>query len=355
MIRRMEINFHVSGRKSIDWTHFFGTVSITLKFKMDFLTVRFVFGMRRGHLQQGSFIASKVGVSRMRIFSVILLVGSLILMIGVAFNYKNKKRQFNIANSEKMVAIHFWDVLPVPVLERNKIINESLKAFDLFIRSNSIAEKSAATSDSLNNISKMTPYYSTHPMEVVTGKPGLRSLALLSVDGHPFFVLTLEMADGSATPDVMELVFAKDEEGQWKLDWPQFVRYQEVPWKAFTSGDGPDEAEFRLWVSRESALDSDSEYCLKFYEPSRNGISELGIACPNVMVPKDSIMGKDIYRMLRINELQPEGYKNVFALNPGKGYMRIRAVLTKKQNAETNAWTYSLKKIVGEGWFSFPE
>lgn len=300
------------------------------------------------------FTSPRPGLSRMRVLSIILLVGSLILMIGVGFNYKNK-RQLSIANAAKVADIHFWNVLPVPVLERNKIINDAMKSFDMFVRSNSVAEKAMATSDSLNNISKMTAYYNDHPMEVVTGKPALRSLAMLDVGGKQFFTLMLEMSNASELPEVLELVFAKDEEGEWKLDWPQFARYQTIPWKAFVAGDGPNEGEFRLLVSRESALDTQDEYCLKFYEPSRNGLAELGIACPNVMVDKGSPLGKEIYKMLRINELQPDGYKGIFALNPGKGYMRIRAVLSKNQNPETKQWTYSLKKIIGEGWFGAAE
>lgn len=288
----------------------------------------------------------------MRIFSVILLAGAFLLMVGVAFNYQNRQKQMRAVNAAQLTDIHFWELLPVPVLERNRMINESLKSLDSFIRSVSIADKATATSSPLDNIGKMTSYYNSNAMEVLPGRPSLQALALLNVDGRNFFVLTVSMAGDGGRSEIWEVVFTKNEEGEWMLDWPQFVRYQGATWKDFVSGDGPDEAEFRLWVSRESALDSEDEYCLKFYEPAKNGRSELGISCPDVMVRKDSKLGKEIYRMLKINELQPEAYKNVFSLNPGKGYMRIRAVLAKKQNPETKKWAYSLKKIIGEGWFS---
>ncbi len=42
-----------------------------------------------------------------------------------------------------------------------------------------------------------------------------------------------------------EIVF-RQEQGIWKIDWKQFVRYSEAVWEDFVAGGGESEAEFRL-------------------------------------------------------------------------------------------------------------
>ncbi|MEG0025338.1 MAG: hypothetical protein RR719_08360 [Akkermansia sp.] len=292
-------------------------------------------------------IAPRLGFSRLRVFSIILFLCSIVLLVGVTLGYSNKKKQKIRQDVTAFNEIHFWELRSIPALDRQNLLKQSLATIDQFMRETSVGGKAGCVINAVDNISGMTEYYSKHKNELFPGKPELNSISMIEVDGTQVFVVIL----GFEGEEKWEFTFVRDDVGEWKIDWMQFVRYQSTQWDRFVSGDGPDQGMFRLWVKHDQALDDEKNYCLQFSEPSVNGRSDIGVSCPNIMVPKQSKLGKDIYRMFKINELQNVVYRRVLPLSPSPTHMRVRVILSKKNLPASAGWEYHLDQIVGEGWF----
>lgn len=86
----------------------------------------------------------------------------------------------------------------------------------------------------------------------------------INVEGASQLLLRWKSTDGKR----FESVF-RQQDHEWRLDWPHFVRYSEVSLRSFLEGEGPGTAEFRLLVRERLANERrfSPQMGVVFYEP----------------------------------------------------------------------------------------
>lgn len=294
------------------------------------------------------------GFTKMGVVALVVCILSFLVMLGVGCYYYLKSKEITTRISQHAKQgerLYFWEYSPIPIIETQDYAREAMMSLEAFMRAGNIAEKAAAVSNGYGNIGKMTTYYMDHPFEIIPRSPALTKIGMLKVHGRDCLMIIVNFKNKTH----WELNFYRDSDNKWKLDWPAFVRYQSTNWERFIHGpeNFPDGAEFRVWVMRERAEEDNNNYAIRFIEPPSNGSSRRGVVSPPVLVEKNSMIGKKLYRYLRINELQAPSYK-VLSGNDDDNYMRVRAIITKEDAVGLPKKVFKLKDIVSEGWYDDP-
>lgn len=161
----------------------------------------------------------------------------------------------------------------------------------------------------------------------------------------------IEVHWNQSSGGVYETVFRQDN-GEWKLDWLNFVRFSEIPWPLFLAGSDDSTGEFRLLAIKRGAKDRDSENIrLVFHSPRLGNPKDIGQGSPEFSIPLDSDHG----RMLEAAFSEREAGRNPFGvaktnLDP-EGSIRVRVQIERKQ-LPNNTKEYQLKKIIACHWYS---
>lgn len=296
------------------------------------------------------------GFSTMNIVALVLCIISFGVMVASAFYFRAKNREYKIhvAQQQAMQAdkLHFWEYKPVPVIEAQEYAREAMQSVEAFIRAQDVGGKAAATYNGYENVGRMNEYYSRHINEIIPREPALEKMGMLNVHGRDCLMIVVRFKNKTH----WELSFFRDAtEGRWKLDWPAFVRYQDIDWTQFVHGPDnvPDGARFRVWAMRDKTEENEDHYAVRFIGPTANGSSKQGVISPAVLVEKNSELGKEFYKYFRINELQNPVHR-VLSAGDDKNYMRLRVVLSKDDSEDKTRKIFKLKKIIGEGWYSTP-
>lgn len=151
-----------------------------------------------------------------------------------------------------------------------------------------------------------------------------------------------------------ETVF-RQESGEWRLDWLNFVRYSETPWPLFLAGGGNDSGEFRLLASKRGAKDSNSDNIrLQFHSPRLGNPKDIGQSSPEFTVPRDSENG----RLLEAAFAEREAGRNPFGVTKPnidpEGSIRVRVQIERKE-LPNNVKEFQLKKVIACHWYSDDE
>jgi len=137
---------------------------------------------------------------------------------------------------------------------------------------------------------KMARYYQLNPLGYVDPQTvkGTK-VGVIQLPGRRAIEARWESTDGRKIDSVFF-----EEGGEWKLDWEQYVRYSEHPWNLFLAGDGPEEAEFRLFA-RERLAEQRSEVSklnIVLHAPRFGYPSDAEDASPEFLIDQDSPQGK---------------------------------------------------------------
>lgn len=136
-----------------------------------------------------------------------------------------------------------------------------------------------------------------------------------------------------------EAVFRNEAEG-WKLDWPHFRRYCEMPWQQFLDGLGANEAEFRLLAR----LASDSKGGRHREQRMELVLSAPEWGQPNLFTAESSVFHVDPKSeeglLLAAAFDLREDDKTIFGreLEPfdGDGLVRVRVKISREKIGEKN-------------------
>lgn len=317
----------------------------------------------------------KAGFAMGRILSVIFFVVALGLFFGGFFFWLQKHQASRGAESaaricatpevlsgelkatlKDKVDYSFWPPHHVPLVERQDLLRDCLAVAQKYLNAPDVIQKSSFVWNSLRSLPLMVRHYAVAPSEALASKPtGPKGLTVLEVEGQPCVQLLIGF---EKTPD-MEFCFFKDEQdGSWKLDWQQFVRYQPVNWEDFVRGKGEDIAEFRVWMIRDRMSENKDDYAFKLVAPGMNGTDERSIARPMVYVPRNSEMGKRLFMLFKINEEMVHSPYRVLNANDGLDMLRVRILLSRsKEPSRKGEYSFTLVRLLGEGWYglTFPE
>lgn len=137
---------------------------------------------------------------------------------------------------------------------------------------------------------------------------------------------------------LIDAVFRREDD-QWLLDWHQFARFSEFPWGLFLSGEGPEEAEFRLLVrqrqTRQTLDYGERPMSLVFHAPRFGRPDEPGPSSPIFELEWES----DSARMLMAGFHQAREGRRPFRsvlpnVEPDDEMMRVRVVIRRIDDEE---------------------
>lgn len=143
-----------------------------------------------------------------------------------------------------------------------------------------------------------------------------------------------------------------EQNGEWRLDWEQFVRFSETPWALFLAGSGPESAEFRL-LARERLSEerkNETTISLVLYAPRIGYPSETGYQSPEFLIPRDSHDGRILEAAFQRSKSggQPFDVK-MPNVNP-EGIVRVRAKVRRIQHELDRH--FELEQIVVAHWYA---
>lgn len=210
--------------------------------------------------------------------------------------------------------------------------------------------------------------FTLNPLETL-GKMSRTSNVIFNLDeelslGWKMF-RPIETSDGELIESVwsidgerrVEAVFQKNDEGEWKLDWDQMVRYSTEPWGIFVTGGGSDSGEFRLFVRRRAALSGGQGDAsrLIFFGTSPWDPSKLGPRSPEVEVDPNSESGQ---RLRKAFALLDDG-KTVFGSGlrdeDPLGMIRVRVKLHWGPEDENGERELRLDEVLACHWMTLDD
>ena len=144
--------------------------------------------------------------------------------------------------------------------------------------------------------------------------------------------------------------FFRQEEGEWRLDWEDFVRYSEEPWAAFLQGSSDAEGEFRLLArERGSRVQSSPDSMNLVFYTSRQGYpDEIGAVSPQFVVKRNSEDGKLLQQAFDLREKGKTLFDSSLPELMPAGMIRIRAKI--RRVAGSPEPTFLLEKVLACHW-----
>jgi len=170
----------------------------------------------------------------------------------------------------------------------------------------------------------------------------------------------IKLASGNAVTTVWSVANGKTldavffhEDGEWRLDWDQFVRYSDYPWPLFLSGSGGDSGEFRLLArQRASTISGDvGPLSLTLYAPRFGHPTEPGSGSPEIEVSRSSEDGRLLATAFRAAKKGGKPFDGQLADEDPEGMIRIRAKVHRTRD-EHGSFHFEIEKVDACHWVS---
>ena len=198
---------------------------------------------------------------------------------------------------------------------------------------------------------KMARFYSMNPLVQINPTDVKNSeRRLINLEKGPAIATVWEVADGRK----LDAVFYKDD-GEWRLDWEQFVRYGELPWPLFLAGSGSDAGEFRL-TARTKMVDeksSDNLLSIVLYSPRFGFPGDPGNASPEFLVPRDSEDGRLLAAAFRAERAGKSPFDGALTAGDPDGMIRLR-VRVKRSEGEKGR-SFAIERVIACHWLANDE
>jgi len=198
---------------------------------------------------------------------------------------------------------------------------------------------------------KMARFYGMNPLSQVN-PTDVKNTAkrLLQLETGPAIITEWEVVDGRK----LDAVFYK-EDGEWRLDWEQFVRYGELPWPLFLAGSGGATGEFRV-MARSKRVDEKSSgnlLSIVLYSPRFGYPGDPGNASPEFLVPRDSEDGRLLAAAFRAERGGKSPFDGALAAGDPDGMIRLR-VRVKRTDSEKGR-VLTLERVIACHWLANDE
>ncbi len=204
----------------------------------------------------------------------------------------------------------------------------------------------------LDTARRMARFYQTNPFMNfdVTSIRGAGSGVIHLKDGRRLVETRWQIADGRS----FDAVFF-DENGNWLLDWEEFVRFSEHPWLLFLSGAGEGEGEFRLFA-RERLADQRNEVGvlrIALHAPRFGYPGEAGDASTEFLVDQDSESGWRLKAALKARNEGERVYGSTLANQDPEGMIRVRVKVRRADGSLGR--TFTIEEVKACHWLSIDD
>lgn len=232
-----------------------------------------------------------------------------------------------------------------------KVMPACLDAYVGFLASTTNESRSQFVLDPISSMVRMSRYYELNAVPKF-------NLDAMRVENHHLIQLpqgpAVEVQWIPGEHSCVETVF-REENGEWRLDWPHYSRYGDHPWALFLAGDGPSEGEFRVYARERLAeeLKTKDTISLVLYAPVAGRLGELSGRSPECVVKRDSLDGKKITQALqeRKQGRRPFGVR-LPNLDPDEV---IRLRVRMKRNEIGAQRGFEIMEVKACHWYSVPD
>ncbi len=249
-----------------------------------------------------------------------------------------------------------------PLVNLGRLDNESAAILDeamphcgnslgRFIASGTPEERNQYISKPINLAGKMARFYSMNPLLQINPKDiSNAERSLLKLPSGPAVASVWNVVDGQK----LDAVFFK-EDGEWRLDWEQFVRYCDVPWPLFLAGSGNETAEFRLLArlkqGDEAAFGSHLNVVL--YSARIGYPADPSSPSPEFLVRRDSPEGRMLAAAFRARKAGKSPYDGALANGDPEEMIRVRVHVRRTVNEKGRE--FSIESVDACHWLSINE
>ena len=242
-------------------------------------------------VEKPAFYKREVRRQKTNFFVLKLILGWAVLMAVIAAGFKiwgdHKPAEQKVRVAEKAATGTLADA---DVALLHKSYPKILAVMSGYLSAGTPEAKNQFVRNSVDTAGKMARYYQLNPLDYIDPKTvkGTK-VGVIHLPGRKAIETRWESTDGRK----FDAVFF-EENGEWKLDWEEYVRYSEHPWNLFLAGDGPDEAEFRLFA-REKLPEQRSEVSklnIVLHAPRFGYPSDAEGASPEFLIDQSTPQGK---------------------------------------------------------------
>jgi hypothetical protein len=220
-----------------------------------------------------------------------------------------------------------------------------------FLMAGTPEERNQFVRTPVDTVARMARFYQMNPMsnidpQSVRGAGG----GVVALKNHQAIETRWQTTDGRE----FDAVFF-DEKGEWRLDWEDYAQYSDHPWALFLSGDGPDEAEFRLFA-RERLPEQRSEMSqlrIVLHAPRFGFPGEAGEASPEFRIDQESPQGVLIKAALAERTAGKRIFGSSLPNHDPDGMIRLRVKIRRSDGALGREFT--IEQVVACHWLSIPE
>jgi hypothetical protein len=204
-----------------------------------------------------------------------------------------------------------------------------------------------------------------NPVESLRRMAGQQQEILSYVPGdNPSWVISdvIDTPKGKAIETVMEFsggrkveaTFFADENGEWKIDWANMVRYSDQEWPLFLVGSGEEEGEFRLLARRRSEDRSGmgKVTSVVLIGPRAGSPRDLGAPSPEVAVDSESRIGRILSEAFAKRDAGEGIYGSQSSSLDPNGMIRLRVKVMREEGSERS---FVIREILACHWYDFDD
>jgi len=229
---------------------------------------------------------------------------------------------------------------------KQQLLPRVLQSLAGFIQANNAVDKARFVSNSSRWVAEMQRYYQGKLGESFESVPKLLDMQLLPVAANSPKRLATQWQ--LQPKKILEICYVADEEGNWLIDWPYFVRQNAQDWSSFLRGEAAAEGNFRLSLKlRQPYSKGDKTIKLAFYEA--NG--QMGDWQPGRVSCDLEISIGEAERSGLLPILERKTSAGLFGSNDVEKTLRVMVNL---QRIELGYGSYTLKlqKVLAADWFA---
>lgn len=283
-----------------------------------------------------------------------LVFGWLLTMVVVVVSVKliwpddppEKQTADSVANSVKGTAGD------EAVVKLDKALPDCSVTLTGYLGASTDEERNQFVKDPLATAGRMSRFHSLNPLPRLEPST-LRNTenSLLSIPGRQAIETRWKSTDGL----IIDCVFVQ-EDGEWRIDWEHFARYQPYPWSLFVSGEGPPEAEFRLLARQRVTRDgpASSHMDLVISPPRFGHPRETGQPNIEIILRRDSPDGRILTAGFKQRTDGVSPFGSTLAGLEEDDMLRVRVTLRRSSNdqPEGGKWKFDLIKVNACHWLS---
>ena len=225
------------------------------------------------------------------------------------------------------------------------------QSFGGFLSASSPEERDQFVRNPVGTAGIMARYYDMNPIGIIEpSKVSLNGNQILKLNSESVIGTSWKVADGRTVDAVF---FEKD--GDWLLDWQQYVRYSDMPWALFLAGTEDQSAEFRLLARQRLARENAAgdHLSLVFYAPRFGAPSEIGTPSPEFIVPRNSENGRLLGAAFQMLAENKRPYDAQLSRDDPDGMIRVRVRVRRIQ--DDHGRHFELEKVIACHWISVDE